>query len=302
MKNFAKLVLFFCFSFIVILLAASLIALLQEQTALAVLFPPGPSSSGGNLFIHLGNSIPAAFYLAILLGISYASRRNMIYPAALTIMLVLALILGSAAMFGIESLSQLGDFTVQSNPPADLVQPGLILNQSGGTRVVFLEDPLENGGARAVSIAGQALYYQGQGSTSTRIPLPFTEEKNSLLAGISGDFTQSFRAFNAWYKAGFLPYWLYTGSLAVFLLSLGCLVNISFWSLANLFLAALAFRGALALEAFLNQPDINALIGSFAGSIIPPPMINPLIFFTAGVLILLYSGLVYLARGRVAHG
>jgi len=133
------------------------------------------------------------------------------------------------------------------------------------------------------------------------MPLPFTEEKNRILAGIGADFTQSCRVFTLRYKAGFLSFWLYTGSLAVFLLSLGCLVNISFWSLANLFFAALAFRGALALEAFLNQPDIYGLMSSFAGNIIPPPLINPLIFFTAGVLILLYSGLVYLARGKVAH-
>jgi hypothetical protein len=301
-KNFAKLVLFFCFSFIGILLVASLIALLQEQTRLAVLFPPSSSSYGGSLLVHLGNSIPAAFYMAILLGLNYASRRHMIYPAVFTVMLILTLILGSAAILGIESLSELGDFTVDTSPPADMVQPGLILNQGSGTWLVFLEDPLKNGSARAVSIAGQALYYQGQGSTSTRMPLPFMEEKNGILDGISRDFTQSFRVFTARYEAGFSSYWLYTGSLTVFLLSLGCLVNISFWPLANLFFAALAFRGVLALEAFLNQPDIYGLMGSFAGNIIPSQLINPLIFFTAGVLILLYSGLVYLARGRVSHG
>jgi hypothetical protein len=301
-KNFAKLVLFFCFSFICILLAASLIALLQEHTALTVLFPPGSGSSGGNLLIHLCNSIPAALYLTILLGLSYASRRNMIYPAVFTILLALALILGSAAMLGLETLSQIGDFTVEINPPADMVRPGLILNQGSGMKVVFLEEPLKTGGARVVSTAGQAMYYQGQGSASTPIPLPFTEEKNRLLEGINRDFTQSYRVFTARYKAGFLSFWLYTGSLTVFLLSLGCLVNISFWALANLFFAALAFRGALALEAFLNQPDIHGLMASFAGNIIPPSLINPLIFFTAGVLILLYSGLVYLARGKVSHG
>jgi hypothetical protein len=301
-KNFAKLVLFFCFSFIGILLAVSLIALLQEQTGLAILFPPSSSSPDGNLLIHLGSSIPAAFYLAILLGLSYASRRHMIYPAVFTVMLILALALGSAAILGIESLSQMGYFTVEASPAEDLVQPGFILNQGSGTRLVFLEDPLNNNSARAVVIAGQALYYQKRESASTQMPLPFTEEKNSLLDSIDRDFTQSFRSFTARYEAGFLSYWLYTGSLAVFLLSLGCLVNISFWPLANLFFAALAFRGALALEAFLNQPDIHALLGSFAGNIIPPLLINPVIFFTAGVLILLYSGLLYLARGRVSHG
>jgi hypothetical protein len=199
-------------------------------------------------------------------------------------------------------VSQQGDFSVNVSFPADMVQPGLILSQASGTRLVYLEHPLKTGGARAVSPAGQTLYYQGQGSSSTQMPLPFTEEKNGILDGIGRDFSQSFSAFSARYNAGFRSYWLYTGSLAMFLLSLGCLVNISFWSLANLFFAALAFRGALALEAFLNQPDIHALMGFFAGNIIPGQLITPLIFFTAGVLILLYYGLVYLARGRVSNG
>jgi len=301
-KNYAKLVLFFCFSFICILLTASSIALLQEQTGLAVLFPPVSGSSKGNLLIHLGNSIPAAFYMAILLGLSYASRRRMIYPAVFTIMLILALALVSAAILGLESLSQLGDFTVEASPPANMVQPGLILNRGSGTILIYLEDPLKNDSARVVSTAEQALYYQRQGPLSAQMPLPFTEEKSSLLDSISRDFTRCFHIFAARYKAGFSSFWIYTGSLAVFLLSLGCLVNISFWSLANLFFGALAFRGALALEVFLNQPDIYGLLESFAGNIIPPPLINPLIFFTAGVLILLYSGLVYLARGRVSNG
>jgi len=301
-KNFAKLVLFFCFSFICILLAASFIALLQEHTALAVLFPPVTDSSGGNLLIHLVNSIPAAFYLAILLGLSYASRRQMMYPAVFTILLILAMALGSAAMLGLESLSQMGEYKIEAKPPPNMVQPGLILNQGNGTKVVFFEEPLKSGGARAVSMAGQAMYYQGQGSTPARMPLPFTEEKNRILDGISADFTRSCNVFIARYKAGLTSFWIYTGTLAVFLISLGCLVNISYWSLANLFFAALAFRGALALESFLNQPDIYELMSAFAGKIIPPPFINPLIFFTAGVLILLYSGLVYLARGKVSHG
>jgi hypothetical protein len=86
------------------------------------------------------------------------------------------------------------------------------------------------------------------------------------------------------------------------LLSLGCLVNISFWSSANLFFGALAFRGVLALENFLNQGNIREILASFAGRIINPSLINPVIFGSFSVLILLYSGLVYLAHGRMGDG
>jgi len=304
LKNFAKLVLFFCFSFIGVLLVSSLFALFHEGTRLAVLFPPAGASL--SLLSHLGNSLSVAFYLSILLTLSYASRRRLAYPVVFALILALALVLSSGAFVGIDSLAQLGKFSINvTKSPANMVQPGLILKTGSPIREVhsvFLEDPLKQGGPRAVSPAGQALYYQRQGATLTRAPLPFAEEKSALFESISRDFTQSSKGFSSLFTAGFLPYWMYAGSLAIFLISLGCLVNISFWPLANLFFAALVFRGALALETFLNQPNIRGLLGSFAGNRVPGSLINPFIFCMLGVLILLYSGLLYLARGRVSNG
>jgi len=307
-KNFAKQVLFFLASFVGVLLVSALVALLQERTSLAVLFPPAGGNSGPAISIltHLTNSLPVAFYASMLLGLSYASRRRLSYPVVFVILLVFSLVLGSAAFTGLENLGRMGGFTVNAKKTPDtLAQPGLILNLGAPyneIQTVFLEQPLKDGGARAVSAEGRAMYYQRHGPALAQAPLPFVEEKSSLFAGIDRDFAQSAQVFSARYKAGFASYWIYTGSLAIFLLSLGCLINISFWHLANLFFAALVFRGALALEAFLSQPTINGLLVSFAGNVIPGNLINPVIFCALSALILLYSGLLYLAKGRPSSG
>jgi hypothetical protein len=311
-KNFAKLVLFFSLSFAGILFFASLIRLLQEWTSSVVFFPPSGTAFffSGNVVRCIGDSLPAAFYISILLGLNYAARRQMAYPAVFVVILVFVLVLSAGVFLGLDSIEEMGGGTVNlEKPPENLAQPGLILVQSnslgGSTQTVFLEDPYKQGGARAVSVRGQSLYYLSNGSPVTQVRLSFTGDLPPFFGSIDADLKRSSSVFAAWFTAGFLPYAVYAGSLAVFLLSLGCLINISFWSLANLFFGALAFRGALLLESFLNQGNIRRLLASFAGKVINESLvdlINPVIFAALGVLILLYSGLVYLARGRISNG
>ncbi|MDR0599135.1 MAG: hypothetical protein LBG84_03510 [Treponema sp.] len=310
MRNFASLILFFTLCFAGILLFAGFLDLLREWAGAALLFPPletaGEAEFAGNVADYARRALPAAFYLSLLLGLNYAARRRMIYPVVLAALLVLVLTLSAAVLLGIKSLDGAG-IAVPAGPgekTVNLVKPGFIISpgQEPAVQAVFLEDPYKTGAARAVSPPGQSLYYQRHGPALVPARLPFTEEKISFFESVGADFLRSARHFTARFEAGFLPYGVYAGSLAVLLLSLGCLVNISFWSLANLFFGALAFRGALALETFLNQADIHRLLASFAGKFISESLITPLIFTTLGILILLYSALVYLARGRIFDG
>jgi hypothetical protein len=306
-KNFAKLVLFFCLSFTGILVLAGILGLLQEWVGLAVLFPPNREAFSVSAAAKVGAALPAAFYLSILLSLSYATRRRMVYPLVCAVILVLSFALSAAGFFGLDILNQMGGLRIRAKAaPPELAKPGLMLGSSPGTvQTVFLEDPYKPDGARVLLSRGQsgALYYQRQANSPvSQVQLPFAGPQSRFFRGIDADFARSFRVFSAWFKEGPLTYGIYAGSLALFLLSLGCLVNISFWSLANLFFGALVFRGALALEAFLNLPDIHELLSAFAGNFIPESLINPLIFCSLGALILLYSALVYLARGRRADG
>ena len=304
MKNIAKLVLFLSISFIGLLLFSSLISILSGWIGKVLLFPPDTGNIGifsGEIGNFLGSSVLITFYFSILLGLNYAARRRIAYPVAFIFILVFVLVLSGAAFFGLESLDKTGFDIAVKKTPALQVKPGYILNQGtlSGYQTVFLEDPNKPDAAVVIMVQGQALNYQNRGAHFTRTKLPFFTEKRGIFHNISSDFEQSAQIFTKWFNNGLWSYGVYAGSLAVFLLSLGCIVNISFWSLANLFFGALAFRGVLALENFLNQGNIHELLSSFTGKMIHPSLINPIIFLFLSLLILLYSGLVYLARGRI---
>ena len=298
MKNFAQLAVSFIVSFVVILVLAAAAGLLRNWAETAASIFSGGGVPGGAL-AALPAALPAALYIALLLGISYSSRQRIPYPAAFVSLLVISLGLGMAASIGLDFLEERKPF--QAAVPPVPVNAGLVLTLAGGeppTQAVLLQDKAD--GARILSLPEQALYFEPVSSAYGIRParLPFREETSPLLQGIAADFDFSARVLKAWFAEGFVPYIVYAGSLSLFLVSLGCLVNISFWPLANLVFGALAFRGALALEVFLDSPEIQQLLASFAGNFIPESLISPLIFTACAVLILLYSALVYLARGR----
>jgi hypothetical protein len=304
-KNVAKLVLFLGFSFIGLLVFAALLALLQGWTSSALTFPPDTgvlNVFSGISVDYLYSSLSAAFYLSILLGLNFAVHHRVAYPAAFAVILIFSLVFSGASLLGIGSLGWTKFDAAGKKPPAELAKPGLIITPSplSGDQWVFLEDPYKPGGARAVFSQGKSLNFQGQGASLARVRLPFFTENNEIFGSISRDIEQSSRIFSARFNAGLLPFCVYAGSLAAFLLSLGCLVNIRFWSLANLFFGALAFRGVLALEHFLNQPHIHQLAASFTGGRFSESLVTPVVFCALTVLILLYAGLVYLARGKIS--
>ena len=300
MKNFAKLILFLGLSFIGVLILGVLLALLSDWANTALIFPPERGIFEvftGNITVYLRSSIPVAFYLTILLGLNYAVIRRIVYPAAFAVILFVILALSGAAYFSLEALHRTGFTITVKGPPTELAQAGFITNQR-----VFLENPYKPDPVMALVSPGESLHFQSPGSFPTQARLPFFTEQSRFFSVINRDISHSSRVFSAWFNSGLVSYGVYAGSLAAFLLSLGCLVNISFWSLANVFFGALAFRGVLALENFLNQPHIHQIFASFAGNLFNERLISPFIFCTLSILILLYSGLVYLARGRISDG
>jgi hypothetical protein len=303
-KNLAKLILSFTFSFIVILILAGLAGLLRGWADTALLFPPATVPVLSTIFTL---ALPVSLYFSLLFGISYSSRRRIPYVASLAVLLALSLGLATAVSIGLSRLEKMnppnsaGTAVPAVTVPLVAVQPGLVLTITPGdtpTRAVLLGAGPES--ARVLSLPGQPLFFEPASASyrARQVRLPFREERNAILSGISADFAGSARTLKAWFDAGLVPFVVYAGSLSLFLISIGCLVNISFWPLANFFFGVLAFRGALALEHFLNTAETHELLSSFTGNIIPESLINPVIFGILGILILLYSGLVYLARGR----
>jgi hypothetical protein len=56
--------------------------------------------------------------------------------------------------------------------------------------------------------------------------------------------------------------------------------------------------GILALETFVNSPEILGFFGSFLGNRVPQSLTVPLLFIVFGILINLYTFLVFLAGKR----
>jgi hypothetical protein len=171
---------------------------------------------------------------------------------------------------------------------------------------VLLKESRDARGPRVVSLPGQKLFYQedpiGPNNTVLALPaMPFRDETPWFIQSMLIDFTLTSQKFDDTLKAGIIPFSTYAVALIFLLVSLRFLLEASSWPLANLFLGALAFRGILALDTFLNTKEINTLLVSFIGKRLPPPLITPLAFCALGALVILYTLLVHLARGKGAE-
>jgi hypothetical protein len=250
-------------------------------------------------------------YVSLLCGLSYTARLNagllgarrrlLPAPLAMLCLFMLALALSGGISLGLERLENMVPAPAASKA---LGGPGLLLTQ-GDTSIVLLRGPDESRGPRVAAIPDRPLLYQerplGPNNTILSLPpVPFRNETPWFLRSLAIDFSLTGRQFEARLGEGILPFFIYAGALIFLLVSLGFIQKLGNWPLANLFLGCLCFRGILALETFLNSPEIRSLFTEFLGNRFPLPLswTVPLIFLSFGVLINLYTFLVYLAKRR----
>ena len=302
MKNFARLTLFLTVCFVVLLAAAVLLRLLSSWVDVARIIPLG-ARPGEDAAEAAWKALPVAIYLSILLALSYSARRNMAIPLTLSCILVLGCVF---VICGALGLSRAGALKPALKPvPPVQGNPGLILTQSDNA-VVLLKESGDVRGPRVVSIPGQPLIYQevplGPNNTIIRLPeLPFGGSTPWFIRSLDIDFSLSAGELRSRLGEGFPSFAVYAFSLILILASLRFLLELSQWHLANLFLGALAFRGILALETFLNAREINTLIGTFLAEKVPSMLITPLVFCALAVLIILYTLLSRIARAVVSR-
>jgi len=179
---------------------------------------------------------------------------------------------------------------------------GLILSNSltrNETAVILLNGtagPLEQ---RVSAIPDQPLvYHESSGANITLPPIPFNDNTPWFLKSLSIDIRLNAEMFQAKFIEGFFSYFIYAGSLIFLLCSLGHAIKFSAWPLANLFLGILAFRGILAFETFLNTPEMQEMISSYLNGMIPLALAVPFIFLGIGLLLHLYSFLVFIINRR----
>ncbi|MDR2619155.1 MAG: hypothetical protein LBC62_09830 [Treponema sp.] len=295
MKNLARLALFFSICFTVVFLASVLLRFLGLWIDTARIMPLEPEQSA-NFIAALKRALPAALYFSILLTLSYAGRRKMAVSLSILGVFVLSTVFVLGFSLGIRQIQGV-NFVLDASP-AVRGRPGLILSR-GGTVMVLLKEG--NQGPRVTAFPGQPLLYQevprGPNNSVLALPsLPFRDETPWFIQSIFIDLTLSARELDSRLEEGLPFFCVYAGALIFFLASLRFLLDLSNWPLTNLFLGALAFRGILALETFLNSKETAALLGSFLGKGLPALFITPLVFCVLGALVILYTLLACLAR------
>jgi hypothetical protein len=292
--------LFFSISFVLIFLASVLIGSLHAWIEAARAIPVQRNSILPASLAAQG-ALPLALYLSLLLTLSYSSRRAI--PVPLTI-ICLGVFAGAFALGVSLGITRAGAVNAPAlePPAASLGKPGLILSTASGnaantTTMILMGDPGTPAAPRVVSIPGRALIYQEAPQTALP-PAPFKNEGVFFLKDMLTDISLTAQRFNRLLEGGIIPLGIYMGALIFLLVSLRFVLDFSRWPLANLFLGALVFRGVLAFESFLNAVEIQDFITVFTSRLLPPSLISPGVYCALGGLIVLYTALVSLARGR----
>lgn len=296
MNNIARLALFFSLFFIISFALAGAFEYVRLAVEAATIIPAGPSFTLGQFAGALWKIFPLILYCAILMGLSYSARRRIAPFAAILGVFILA---GGAALgfsLGIRNLKAGGMDASLRLRGETLGRPGLILSR-WDVGVTLLGDPGQSDGSRVISIPGRPLIYQEKPVGPDNAVAPFRNEGAERMRGLLVDAALAAEQFETRLNRGLFPFALYGGAIILLLSSLCFVLDLSSWPLANLFCGALAFRGVLAFQTFIDSRFVQTFIAAFFDNRIDGAIISPIIFAGLALLILLYTFLVNLARG-----
>ncbi|GHV67989.1 hypothetical protein AGMMS49928_06320 [Spirochaetia bacterium] len=308
--NPAPLVIFFSISFVTLLLGALFFRFLGLRIDEIKTIPGQPFFRFPDLVSSLRWALSPALYLSILMTLSYASRQKFPVFFSVFCLLILSLAAVIGLTIGISRLRSLPAASIPKESAPVVHQPnrkGLILSGSGAS-MILLKEPQEIRGPRVVALPGQGLIYQEQplGPNNTILPLPplpYRNETTPLLASLTIDFSLSSRYLEDSFSGGIFSLIIYAGALTLLLVSLRFVLDIGSWPLASLFLGALAFRGILSLETFLNTSEVQDMLFSLTGNWLPRAYVSSAVFAALALLILLYTALAQAIKtGRPRNG
>jgi len=300
-----KLVVHFILCFIGLFLIAAGIRFLAFRLEWTRLLTLQPESLQKELTIALQWALSFTLYCSIILGLCFVSREKAFAPIAIIIIVFLSVGLAYFISGGLETVENM---VSEQKPTKSIGGPGLILAnpmRPNSIAVVMLDGPSRPGGARIVILHDRSMIYQetfpGK-EASPGIPLaPIGEESPWIFKSVAIDLKLSADHLRQLYNEGLIPFLVYTGALAVLLISFIFIMNLTAWPLANFFLCCIAFRGVLALETLLNSADVQKTFDVWLQKFLPLSAVVPLIFCVAGALIYLYTFLVYLARRKSGY-
>jgi hypothetical protein len=299
-RKIAKLIFYFTLAFVIIFTAGTFLKLLDLRVDWVKSLPPRPETAL-TLFISAAHwALSLALFSSVLLTFNYVVRRKIFPLFSIIIVIGLSLVF----CFGISfTLNRLQSVPSEQKEGIQMGQEGLILSTAMNrnvTTIILLEGTANPLGPRVTAIPGQPLiFHQSTRADFELPPIPFTDETPWFLRNLSIDIRQNSNILQELFAENIFLYLIYIGSLLFLLCILGYAIKFSAWPLANLFLAALAFRGILAITTFINSPEIQQVIGSFLGNLIPARLALPVLFVSFGILVYLYLLLTSLIKRRI---
>lgn len=294
-RNFAKLVLFFSLNFFIIFAASAVFRFLAVWVDWVKYLPAKPETAVSMITSAAHWALSLSLFTSIIITLNYAIRRNYYVLMAVPCVMLLSFFICFAITLGLEHLRSLQSAPGQT---VSIDDNGLILSNtlSGNETAVVLLGGTD--GPRIAAVPNQPLLYLQNPVAGTELPpIPFGDDTPWFLKSLAIDIRLNAESLQRKFNEGFFPYLFYSGSLVFMLCSLGYAVKFSVWPLANLFLAALAFRGILSLETFLSSAEMRELLSSFMYPALASASV-PLFFLGFGILLNLYTLLVYAAKRR----
>jgi hypothetical protein len=298
-KNFTKQATLFIISFLVIFLAAAGMRFLFLRVEWARNLPPKPETALTLLIAAAHWALSLALFSSILFSLSYSIRKKYSMIMSIILVMCLSFLFCFGTSFFLENWRSV---PAAQSAPLPLGDKGIILSNSlnrNETAAILLNGTADPLGPRVAVIPGQPMIFYESASVNFDLPpVPFKDDIPWFLKSISIDVRLNAEIFNKKFTEDFFSFSVYAGSLIFLLCSLGIAFKFSAWPLANLFLGILAFRAVLAVETFLNTPEIQEIIDSFLNGMIPITMAVPFIFLATGLLLCLYSFLAFAVKRR----
>ena len=299
MKKLAKLIIFFCLTFIIAFVVVICFRFLSLRVDWVKNLPPKPETVLTLMLSAASWALSLSLFSSIVITLNYAVMRKCPVLISMPCVMILSFVL----CFGVSFiLAQLKTVPPAQSSGIAMGDKGIILSNSlnkNETAVILLNGVSDPLGPRVVAIPGQPLSYHRLSNINIDLPaVPFKDDTPWFIKNISIDIRLNGEMLQRKYSEGFFSFLFYTGSLIFLLCSLGCFFKGSAWPLANLFLASLAFCGVISLVTFLNSPEMQDIIGSFLRNILPVSFALPILFLGFGGLLNLYSLLRFAARRR----
>lgn len=298
-KNIAKITLFFCITFIIVFLTAMFFKYLSLRVDWVKILPQKAETAQSLMISAAHWALTLSLFTSILSAMNYIVRRK--FNPFVSIICVMSL--SFLFCFGISIvLSYWSSVPVTQSESMQFGGKGLILYDEMNrdeNAVVLLNGTSDPLGPRVTVIPGQSMVYQYSSSGIAGLPpVPFGDDNPLFLKSFSADIRHNSGVFRQKFNEGIFSYLFYAGSLIFMLCSIGYFFKFSAWPLANLFIVILIFRGILALLAFVNSREIQAVIETYLNNRLPASLALPAFFLCFGLIINIYSLLTYAAKRR----